>query len=228
MSNYQPFLISEFKTGLYDYLKPWIRPADAFEPLTNAFVYRGILQKRNGSTIFGEQLDDGLPVMGIMQYQNESNGQISLIVASEDCLYYFTPGTTPDSGTFTKIVTVQDSQFWSGTAAAAGNPQLLNMFWKDIVVSSVSMIGRAPGQPDTTITFDATDNQVGSGGIFAAGGSINRTTGIASINFAAGPFPNASITVTLTLSGTTPYFTGNISNFFNWIFEVHRSIEKKK
>lgn len=46
--SYQPFLISEHKTGLYNYLQPWIRPLDAFDPLENAFIYRGLLQRRQG------------------------------------------------------------------------------------------------------------------------------------------------------------------------------------
>lgn len=52
-SSYQPFLISEFKTGLFNYLEPWIRPTEAFDPLSNAFIYRGTLQKRAGFTVFG-------------------------------------------------------------------------------------------------------------------------------------------------------------------------------
>lgn len=52
-SSFQPFLISEFKSGLFNYLEPWIRPVEAFDPLSNAYVYRGTLSKRNGSTIFG-------------------------------------------------------------------------------------------------------------------------------------------------------------------------------
>lgn len=54
MPGYQPFLISEFKTGLFDYLQPWIRPAEAFEPLEDAFIYRGVLQKRNGFQLYGQ------------------------------------------------------------------------------------------------------------------------------------------------------------------------------
>lgn len=52
-ASYQPFLISEFKTGLFNYLEPWIRPIDAFDPLENAYIYRGTLNKRAGYTIFG-------------------------------------------------------------------------------------------------------------------------------------------------------------------------------
>ena len=52
-SSFSPFLISEFKTGLFNYLQPWIRPVEAFDPLTNAYIYRGTLNKRPGYTIFG-------------------------------------------------------------------------------------------------------------------------------------------------------------------------------
>jgi hypothetical protein len=53
MAELQPFLISEFKTGLFNYLEPWIRPQDAFEELENAFIYRGTLNKRKGYSVFG-------------------------------------------------------------------------------------------------------------------------------------------------------------------------------
>lgn len=52
-SSFQPFLISELKTGLFNYLEPWIRPIDAFDPMTNAYVYRGTLNKRQGYNLFG-------------------------------------------------------------------------------------------------------------------------------------------------------------------------------
>lgn len=52
-SSFQAFLISEFKSGLFNYLEPWTRPVDAFDPLSNAYIYRGTLNKRKGFTIFG-------------------------------------------------------------------------------------------------------------------------------------------------------------------------------
>jgi hypothetical protein len=52
-SSFQPFLISEFKTGLFNYLEPWIRPVEAWDPLSNAYIYRGSLFKRSGYDIFG-------------------------------------------------------------------------------------------------------------------------------------------------------------------------------
>jgi hypothetical protein len=53
-SSYKPFAIGEFKTGVNNYLEPYLRPNDAFDPLSNAFVFRGSLSKRNGYSILGK------------------------------------------------------------------------------------------------------------------------------------------------------------------------------
>lgn len=87
--DFQPHLISEFKTGLHTYLQPWMRPADAFEPLLNGYIYRGVLNKRSGTSFFGA-VDDGNPIMGIMQFQNETTGEIDLVVATTVNLYLWT------------------------------------------------------------------------------------------------------------------------------------------
>src|ERR1700722_10006085 len=109
----QPFLISEFSTGISTYLQPYIRPRDAFEPLINAYTYRGVVNKRNGYIPFGDQLADHNPVMGIMNRINESTGAISLVVASTRNLYLFA------SGSFNPALTSVGgaaSIFWIGTA----------------------------------------------------------------------------------------------------------------
>jgi hypothetical protein len=206
---YQPFLISEFKTGLYDYLQPWIRPADAFEPLVNAYVYRGVLQKRNGSTVFGDQLEDESPVMGIMQYQDESTGIAALVVASTKFLYLYTPGSETDDGTFSKIISVADSPFWSGTATSFGNAHSIPTLWTNLTASTISITDGS-----TTITDDGSGG-LGNGGIFAAGGTINYITGVVALNF-AGTTENVTLEITATISSTDPIFTGTIRNFFNW------------
>lgn len=53
LSSYQPFLIGKFTTGQFQYLQPWQRAEDAFDPLDNAYVYRGSIYKRNGMTTAG-------------------------------------------------------------------------------------------------------------------------------------------------------------------------------
>lgn len=128
----QPYLISEFKTGINTYLQPWIRPLDAFEPLINAYIYRGTINKRAGYTVFGNQLADTNPVMGIMRYIDETTGAISLVVASTVNLYLYDPGTKTFGlvgapPTFTgNITNFFNSTNWQANPAASSYLYMVN------------------------------------------------------------------------------------------------------
>ena len=52
--DYQPFLISNFRTGMMTAVDPWLLPKDAFVVMENAYLYRGILSKRKGYVPFVE------------------------------------------------------------------------------------------------------------------------------------------------------------------------------
>lgn len=199
----QPYLISEFKTGLSTYLQPWARPVDAFQPLTNAYIYRGMINKRNGFIQFGNQLGDTNPVMGLLQRINESNGQVSLVAVSTQNAYLYDAG----SGDFDQLTEIggANSVFWMGTATGSGN--ILPTFWPNLALSSVSITD------GTTIITDDGSGNLSSGGIFASGGTIDYTTGVATLNF-TGTTDNVSLSISATTSGN--YFTGTISNFFNY------------
>lgn len=95
-----PHLIAEFKSGIQTYLQPWIRPVDAFEPLVNAYIYRGTVNKRAGYTQFGDTVADTNPIMGIMRRIDESTGDLTLLVATTEHLYVYVPGTN----TFNNVV----------------------------------------------------------------------------------------------------------------------------
>ena len=203
MSEYQPFLISAQKTGIFTYLKPWIGPDDAYESCINAKVYRGTLKKRNGSIQLGDQLEDENPVMGIMQFENESTGDTNLVVATTQNAYLFDDG----SQTFNALDTVANSNFWQGKVPG-GLTLATPTFWPNIVPSTVSITDGT-----TTITDDGAGNLT-SGGIFDVGGMINYTTGVVSLVFTA---PSAGTEISLTIScESTDYFTGTVSDFFNW------------
>ncbi len=201
MSDYQPFPITSLKTGLFNYLQPWIRPEEAFEPLENAQVYRGVLSKRNGYVQLGNQLADMNPVMGIMRFQNESTGVENLVVATTQNAYLFNDG----SETFAPLTSVSDSNFWKGNIPG-GLTITVPTFWPNIAPSSVNITDGT-----TTITDDGAGN-LSSGGNFAADGTINYTTGSVTLNFVAA-LTNQSLSITAT---STNYFTGTINNFFNW------------
>lgn len=155
----QPFLISEFKTGITNYLEPWIRPNDAFEPLVNAYTYRGVVTKRAGYTPFGAALPDGNPVMGIMQYINQVTGAISLIVASTVNLYFYNVSgndyvLVASHPTFTGNIT-NFFNFTNWQASDGANSYLWMVNNKDPVTNVTTQTGPPPfvaNQP--TITID--------------------------------------------------------------------------
>ena len=208
---YQPFPVTELKTALYNYTKPWIRPQDAFEPLENAFVYRGILQKRGGSYQLGPALPDGTPVMGIMQYINPSDGSQQLVVATQQFLYALNVGANPSLDTYVKITSVSNSPVWSGTVTGT---LTVPYFWTSALVGTVTVeIKDANGTGIATTTSDVSDNFPANGVI--SGGSVNRATGTLTLNI-TGSTPNCTIYVSCSLNPSTPYFTGDITNFFNF------------
>lgn len=51
------FLIAPLNTGLQTDLRPWLIPDDAFYMLNNAYVFRGRVRKRFGSTYMGQGTD---------------------------------------------------------------------------------------------------------------------------------------------------------------------------
>lgn len=221
MPYYQPFLISEFKTGFHTLLKPWIRPADAFEPLINAYVYRGILKKRNGSTIFGDQLADKKPVMGIMQFVNETTSEIKLVVASTQSAYLYNPGTTPDGGTFTLLDKIggANSFFWQGTTVVAPATQPgLKTFWQNLVPNSVIITFY---EKDGTTVIGTANHTTGvwvfTGAGITAIPAENFVTGVFSITL-GGAHTDAKLGIVATTLPTAlgSYFTGDITSFFNW------------
>ncbi len=52
MDGYKPYLISNFRTGYSYEVEPWLLPKDAFKKLFNAYLYRGVINKRQGYTPF--------------------------------------------------------------------------------------------------------------------------------------------------------------------------------
>jgi len=49
-----PTLIADFKHGVTRDLQPWLIPKDAFVNLSNAYVFRGVVKKKGGSTLLGQ------------------------------------------------------------------------------------------------------------------------------------------------------------------------------
>lgn len=49
---YKPFLIANFSNGLDQSVEPWLLPNDAFHTMLDSYVYRGVINKRDGYSGF--------------------------------------------------------------------------------------------------------------------------------------------------------------------------------
>lgn len=221
MADYQPFPITANKTGLFSYLESWIKPEDAYEPLDNAQVYRGVVSKRNGSIQLGNTLSDSMPVMGIMRYQNETTGNENLVVATTQNAYLFNDGAQ----TFNRLTSISASAFWKGHVPAGASTipvaGTIPTFWQNLTASTVVI--KAFLQATPTIVLDqVTDDGAGgwgaptTGALFTGTGAIVYATGL--VNFGTNSVVVGGVDILLTITATTTgnYFTGNITNFFNW------------
>lgn len=54
VKEYAPFAISNFRTGFNESLEPWLLPRDAFQSMINAHLYRGVLEKIEGYSLFAK------------------------------------------------------------------------------------------------------------------------------------------------------------------------------
>jgi len=77
---YKPFPIYDMKGGKVTAREPWLIPRDAFKTIRGGYLKRGVLEKRRGTTIFGQIVSVNTatkvptlstnPVMGIVNYFN--------------------------------------------------------------------------------------------------------------------------------------------------------------
>ena len=54
MQEYQQFAISNFRTGFDEAVEPWLLPRDAYQTMVNAHLYRGVLERIRGYTLFAK------------------------------------------------------------------------------------------------------------------------------------------------------------------------------
>lgn len=123
-SSYQPFLIGDGKatTGLFTYLESWVKPADAFDQIENAFIYRGSLYQRNGIVLF-----PSTPQAGALTYTNNE------IIATGS-------GTNTRTGTLAKFPLILGSVTITAKTSA-GNETFTDVAMNGILVGSLGDAG---------------------------------------------------------------------------------------
>ena len=113
MAQTDRFMIAPINTGMQTDLKPWLIPDDAFSSLINAYVFRGRVRKRFGTTLMNQSVASGVAQQYsrfrvLLGNTNSMTGNFTATV----------PGTI-NSSFFGQMFSVGDDMF---TVPAVGNP----------------------------------------------------------------------------------------------------------
>lgn len=101
--------ITDYKTGVDDSGVNYLSPADSFEKLVNGFIYRQVLQSRQGVGFFAPRLAGLTRIMGIFEFIKPDSTS-ELLAFDRNFLYKFNTG----SGQFVQV------PFGGSLAAYAG------------------------------------------------------------------------------------------------------------
>lgn len=148
MAEYQPFLISNFKTAKSIGLEPWLSPADAFPTLFNMQVNKGVLEKRLGFAPFatmkhGAVEQSNTTITGIKVF--EKNGMPTLLIMDTKRVnkYSAVDGTMSDISGGSNIFSGESGDHFSFT----------NWLDRGYMVNNVNQIFQYTGSGDVSV-FD--------------------------------------------------------------------------
>lgn len=121
MAKIDRFMIAPLDSGVETYLKPWLIPDDAFQTLTNAYVFRGRVRKRFGSYLMNQTVDDS-----VAQLYSRVRYNIRTTDAVTGNFSGFVPLNNSGNPTVTPAIgqmfAIGDTMF---TVTALGNPAVL-------------------------------------------------------------------------------------------------------
>ncbi len=115
--------ITGLQTGVSDAGVNYLQPADSFQNIINGYIYRQVLQSRQGVGFFAPRLDDETRVFGIFEHTLPDETK-ELLAFDQNFLYKFNTGT----GVFDPI------PFAGSLAAYPG----FNISAKDLYISGTS------------------------------------------------------------------------------------------
>lgn len=127
MKEYQPFAISNFRTGFNESVEPWLLPRDAYQSMINAHLYRGVLEKIEGYTLFANFTYRNIVSLGTPDGVKKTfTGTLSPLPVTSNFYAYgtITVGTTAETFTYASdfsstVVTLTGSAGGSGTVNIA-------------------------------------------------------------------------------------------------------------
>lgn len=122
-SSYEPFLIGKFTSGLFNYLQPWASPEDSFRDLQDAYIFRGCLNKRQGTILFGSMAyrdtaqigtgNGGVSYTGTLVKHPIRPGTFNITVTTSGGLETFSSNSSVPTGTLTGSLGDSGTIVWS-------------------------------------------------------------------------------------------------------------------
>jgi len=165
--------ITGFQTGVSDAGVNYLQPGDSFQNITNGFIYKQVLQSRQGVGFFAPRLAGNTRIFGIFEH-TLPNSTKELLAFDQNFLYKFNTGT----GVFDQIA-------FAGSMAAYGG---FNISAKDLYVSGTSYPTATNGARFVFCGEGITPNAAGSAIFFYNGTDVRDFTSVVdNPNYAAPP-----------------------------------------
>jgi hypothetical protein len=98
---YTPFAISNFRTGFNESVEPWLLPRDAYQTMINANLYRGVLEKVEGYTLYAPFTYRKVGFLGTPSGSNVFSGTLSPPPVTTNIIAYGTISVGSSVETFT-------------------------------------------------------------------------------------------------------------------------------
>lgn len=212
---YQPFLVANARVGKELDLAPWLLADDAFPELLNAYLYRGVIRKKGGTTLLGRL---GIRNPTLVASRGAGNTTVALSLAGapiQPGTIVITDGTTTfsDNGTGGFVITGGTGTVNAPTNYTTG-------------AINITFTTANPGAAITATYFVAVNNNSPVMGLCTR--EINLINNNALVAFdlihayqynnSSGQFVDISTYKQATGQTTTNnvVWTGNNSNFFNY------------
>lgn len=165
--------ITGFETGVSKAGVNYLQPSDSFQNIVNGFIYRQVLQSRQGVGFFAPRLANHTRIFGIFEH-TLPNSTKELLAVDKNFLYKFNTGT----GVFDPV------PFAGSMAAYTG----FNISAKDLYVSGTSYPTATNGARFVFTGEGITPNGAGSAVFFYNGTDVRDFTSVVdNPNYAAPP-----------------------------------------
>ena len=208
-SSYQPFLIGEgtTKTGLFQYLQSWVAPEDAFDKLEDAYINRGVINKRDGQSLLGvmEYCSDELIAYGNggTNYAGTMSTHLPIMAGSVSIQTFLTSN---------KVETYSDNSLGTLTGNQGGTGTIVYATGVWSITSAVNVKSGSPIMMDYAFVPTTATNPHLNSSVVAIATNVGAFAGTFPFNLPIAP-GSAFMTFDVTGTGSTTYLDDGAGHF---------------